>query len=119
VLALIDYGLSRRAIARIAGCSEGLVRYIEKIGRWPRAMKNMLARGYPTRPVVETWRHNNAGKRRPSRAPGFHGGGEEENSYPQAQLSLPAKGMYFSVIFLCGFPRQDQEGKTTGALFSR
>lgn len=36
VVELLNYGFSRRELGRIAGCSEGLIRYIEKIGRWPR-----------------------------------------------------------------------------------
>ena len=56
VVELINYGFSRRGLGRIVGCSEGLIRYIEKIGHWPMGLKDMLARGYPTRPVVDAWR---------------------------------------------------------------
>jgi hypothetical protein len=56
VLALLDFGLSRRAIARIAGCSEGLIRRIEIVGRLPYQWKQLLLQGYSTRRVVDEWR---------------------------------------------------------------
>jgi hypothetical protein len=56
VLALLDYGLSRRALARIARCSEGSIRNMEIVGRLPDPWKQYLREGHATRNVVAAWR---------------------------------------------------------------
>lgn len=51
-----DTGLSHRKLAKIAGCSEGLIRHIEIVGRLPLHWKQYLLDGHSTRKVVAAWR---------------------------------------------------------------
>ncbi|MDT8066634.1 MAG: hypothetical protein ROO76_00570 [Terriglobia bacterium] len=56
VVRLRDYGVSHRRLARIAGCSEGLIRHIEIVGILPHHWKQYLYAGYSTRRIVAAWR---------------------------------------------------------------
>ena len=56
VVALLEYGVSRRHLARIVGCSEGLIRHIEIVGLLPHHWKQYLHAGHSTRKVVAAWR---------------------------------------------------------------
>lgn len=56
VVALREYGVSQRKLAKIIGCSEGLIRHIEIVGRLPHHWKQYLLEGHSTRKVVAAWR---------------------------------------------------------------
>ncbi len=56
IVKLRKHGQSHRSLARIAGCSEGLIRHIEIVGRLPYAWKQLLRDGHSTRKVVAEWR---------------------------------------------------------------
>ncbi len=56
ILPLRKAGESHRTLAKIAGCSEGLIRHIEIVGHLPLAWKQYLLDGYSTRKVVAAWR---------------------------------------------------------------
>ena len=60
VVALRDYGVSHRKLAKIAGCSEGLIRNIEIVGLLPHHWKQYLLDGHSTRRVVAAWRKRRA-----------------------------------------------------------
>ena len=56
ILLLRNEGESQRTLAKIAGCSEGLIRHIEIVGRLPNSWKQLLLDGHSTRKVVKAWR---------------------------------------------------------------
>jgi hypothetical protein len=56
IVLLRDTGVSHRKLAWIAGCSEGLIRNMEIVGRLPYAWKQYLLDGHSTRKVVAAWR---------------------------------------------------------------
>ncbi len=56
IVRLRDEGISLRKLAAIAGCSEGLIRHYEIIGRLPYSWKQYLVQGYSARKVVGWWR---------------------------------------------------------------
>jgi hypothetical protein len=56
IIRLRNAGISQRKLALIAGCSEGLMRHLEIVGRMPYAWKRFLEVGYSTRAVVGWWR---------------------------------------------------------------
>jgi hypothetical protein len=49
-------GESHRKLAKIVGCSEGLIRHIEIVGRLPLGWKQLILNGHSTRRVVAAWR---------------------------------------------------------------
>jgi hypothetical protein len=56
VVRIRQAGVSLRKLALIAGCSEGLIRHIEIVGRLPTYWKQYLYAGHSTRKVVGWWR---------------------------------------------------------------
>ncbi len=56
VVRLVDYGCSKRGLAKLLGCIEGLIRHIEIVGRLPLRWKQYLMEGHSTRKVVAAWR---------------------------------------------------------------
>ena len=56
VVRLRDTGVSHRKLAKIAGCSEGLIRHIEIVGRLTGQWRQYLLDGNSTRKVVAAWR---------------------------------------------------------------
>ena len=51
-----DCGESQRKLAKILGCSEGLIRHLEIVGRLPWQWKQLYDWNWSTRKIVEAWR---------------------------------------------------------------
>jgi hypothetical protein len=60
VVELRDSGVSQRKLAKWVGCSEGLIRHIEIVGRLPWNWKQLYDRGWSTRAIVASWRAERA-----------------------------------------------------------
>ena len=60
VVELRDTGVSQRKLAKLVGCSEGLIRHIEIVGRLPSSWKQRYDRGWSTRAIVAAWRAEHA-----------------------------------------------------------
>jgi len=56
IVRLREAGLTHRELATIAGCSEGNIRNMEKVGLLPWYWKEQLLNGHSTRKVLQHWR---------------------------------------------------------------